>query len=95
MNELPIEFVKIIESIVESKVKEMDKADKVLVATPMIVVTSVANGAKTALYYPSDLVNPTQLFTNRTGSSITAGQKVYLVHPRYSQDEGWIGYVPQ
>ena len=89
------EMAEAYKSLFMPMIKEWAKANKILKAQPMIVVNSVENGASTPLYYPSDIVNQTQLFTNRTGSSITAGQKVYLVQPIYSDDEGWIGYLPQ
>ena len=55
-----------------------------------IVATGAAADANATLYFPPDLSTASNPFKNKTGRTISAGEKVYVLSKYGETDQGWI-----
>lgn len=69
-------------------VSEWAREQQVLVTKVAVVAAVSGNSAR--LYINGDHENMTCLYPNRTGETLSVGQKVYLVHKYGNLSHGWI-----
>lgn len=74
--------------------KQFCKRYNTLSMTVATAVSDALPNATTKVYFPNDTSTQSQLYVNRTGLSISSGDKVYIIHPTFNISQGWIGVLP-
>lgn len=82
-------FTKIITNLVDIRFSSLAREKRILVDDVAIVVSYNSSTNKTIVYYPSDPDNNVE-YINKSGVTLSAGDKVYVFHQYSNIGQGWI-----
>lgn len=86
-------MIRLVEIIAEKIIYQILRKEQVATLLPCVVGTYDSLNNKATLFIPPDFDNESVLYyPNRTGGSLTPGDKVYLIYRFGEADQGWIGY---
>ena len=77
-----------IKQIVTNQFNEVAK-EKGILCCKVATVASI-NGNNVTVYFPGDNENQSASYPNKTGQSLSVGQKVYIYHKYGDIEQGWI-----
>lgn len=83
-------LVDIMSKLVEIKFNELCENNNVCVYKVGIVKSYNSTTSKAYVTFPSNPDNDAVLYSNKTGSSLSAGDKVYVFHKFGKEGQGWI-----
>ena len=83
----------LIQLISEKVVYKVLRNEQIATILPCVVATYDSVNNTATLYIPPDVTNASVLnYKNRTGGSLTPGDKVYLIYRFGEADQGWIAF---
>lgn len=86
-------IIRLIEIISQKVVYQILRSEQVATLLPCVVATYDNVNNTATLFMLPDLDNESVLYyPNKTGLSLSPGDKVYLIYKFGEADQGWIGY---
>lgn len=83
-------FEEILNKIVQNKVSDILEKEDVLVRKVATVASVDEAGNKASVYFINDATNASCFYPNKTNTSLTVGEKVYVFHKYGKEGQGWI-----
>lgn len=90
MNTTPDMVEAIINKIVQNKIGDILEKEEVLVRKAATVAAVDSAGNRASVYFINDTQNPSCFYPNKTNTSLTVGEKVYVFHKYGKEGQGWI-----